>query len=150
MPVKILARDHSAVAVLGERIGRVPLKKRLLVIAYNRTMSRNNGRNPLHSLTKERKMRIATVGVYVLSLLAWPLVFGGSVFHLAAYRDSEPGLLIAIYLLVLTYPLYGLVGLIAAWRSGHAAWLWLLTPSLLFAIVGVGFVVFLGIHMIQH
>jgi hypothetical protein len=50
----------------------------------------------------------------------------------------------------LTYPLYGLVGLIAAWRSGHAAWLWLLTPSLLFAIVGVGFVVFLGIHMIQH
>jgi hypothetical protein len=25
-----------------------------------------------------------------------------------------------------------------------------LTPSLLFAIVGVGFVVFLGIHMIQH
>jgi len=94
-------------------------------------------------------MRIATVGVYVLSLLAWPLVFYGSVFILAAYRASD-SLLKAIYLLVLTYPLYGLVGLIAAWRSGHAAWLWLLTPSLLFAIVGVGTVVFLGIHMIQR
>jgi hypothetical protein len=92
---------------------------------------------PSASLMK-RKTTVVAVAVYVLSLLAWPLIAGLSVMGLGSVGSGSAGpspLFWAGLLLALAYPFYGLVGLIAAWRSGRAAWHWLLAPSLVIVVV---------------